>query len=203
VTTAAGTGEGGTAEGLARLVERIEDDTRLDAAADAIARVTDPLLARPGVRSALRGERIGHALHPLLTDVPIGTWLSALLLDLMGGRRARPAATALVATGVVAALPTAATGLAEWQATHGRARRVGVAHAVGNVFGLVMFVLSLVARLRGRHRGGVLFGLAGAGALSAGGYLGGHLSIAQKIGTADPRWLRRTGAVPGEQDPTV
>jgi hypothetical protein len=37
---------------------------------------------RPGpVKDALSGDWLGHALHPLLTDLPIGTWTSAVLLD--------------------------------------------------------------------------------------------------------------------------
>ncbi|HWH14554.1 MAG TPA: DUF2231 domain-containing protein [Miltoncostaeaceae bacterium] len=200
---AAGTAHRPTPGPLAALVERIEDDARLDAPADAVARALEPVLAHDGLRSALRGEWLGHAVHPLMTDVPIGTWLSAILLDAAGGPRARPAATALVGVGVAAAVPTALTGLAEWQATTGRARRVGLVHAAANVAGVLMFVVSLVARLFGRHRGGARAALLGGAALSAGGYLGGHLSIAQKVGTADPRWLERTGAHVGEQDPTA
>lgn len=205
------TGTGGSAEGtdsrvpegLAGLVEAIEDDERLDRVGDAIASVTGPLLASPRLRSALRGEWQGHALHPILTDIPIGTWTSALLLDLVGGRRARPAATALVGIGVAAAVPTVASGLAEWEDTRDRARRVGVAHALANSTGLVLFVMSLVARLTGRHRGGVTLGVLGAVALGGGGYLGGHLSIAQKVGTADPRFLRRSGGRTGDQTPVT
>ena len=31
----------------------------------------------------LRGEWLGHAVHPLLTDVALGTWTSASILDLL------------------------------------------------------------------------------------------------------------------------
>ena len=191
-----------TAAPLAALVERIEDDTRLDAAVAALDRIARPLHRRRGLRSALRGERIGHALHPLLTDVPLGTWMSATVLDLAGGRRARPAARLLLGVGVAAAVPTVVTGVAEWQAAGPRARRVGIAHGVVNSAGLVLYALSLVARLRGRHRRGVVLALSGAGVVSVGGYLGGHLSLVHKVGTADPRLLDRAdpggeGAAPG------
>ena len=60
------------------------------------------------------GEWLGHALHPLLTDLPLGCWLSAGLLDLLGGRRGRPAAQRLVALGLLFVPVTAASGLVDW-----------------------------------------------------------------------------------------
>ena len=56
--------------------------------------VRDAVPAGP-VKDALSGIWLGHALHPLLTDLPIGTWTSAVLLDWLGGGRApRPPRTA-------------------------------------------------------------------------------------------------------------
>ena len=40
-------------------------------------------------RTLSSGYLVGHALHPLLTDVPIGMWTSALTLDRVGGRGRR------------------------------------------------------------------------------------------------------------------
>ena len=112
--------------------------------------------------------------------------MSASLLDLFGGKPARPAATGLVGFGVAMALPTAAAGLAEWRSAGRVSRRVGVVHAAVNTSALALYMASFLARLRGKHRRGVLLGLAGGGAGWAGGYLGGHLSLVRKIGTADP-----------------
>ena len=53
----------------------------------------------------LRGEWLGHALHPTLTDVTLGTWTSATLLDLFGGRDSSAAAQRLIGTGLLAAGP--------------------------------------------------------------------------------------------------
>jgi hypothetical protein len=50
-----------------------------------------------------------------------------------------------------------------------------------------------VCRLRDRHRLGVAFGLAGGTFATVGGYLGGHLSLVRKIGTADPALLSDEG----------
>src|SRR5688500_4935677 len=43
---------------------------------------------RPGpVKDALHGVPLGHPAHPPLTDVPMGCWMSAAVLDLMPGTR--------------------------------------------------------------------------------------------------------------------
>lgn len=132
-----------------------------------------------GLREALSGAWLGHPLHPMLTDVVIGTWTSAALVDLIGGRQGRPAADRLVAAGVFAAPPTLASGWSDWLDAGTADRelaRIGVVHAVGNGAAFALHVASLRARLRGDRSRGVLLSLAGLGLAGAGGYLGGHLS---------------------------
>ncbi|HEV2809644.1 MAG TPA: DUF2231 domain-containing protein [Acidimicrobiales bacterium] len=171
---------------LSRAVHRIERSPSLDAPVRAMASLADRVLRSPQVYAALRGEQLGHALHPLLTDFPLGSWTSASLVDLFGGQRARSAATGLVGFGVAMTLPTALAGLAEWRSAGHVSRRVGVVHAAVNTTTLALYTASLLARLRGNHSRGVVLALAGGGAGWAGGYLGGHLSLVRKIGTADP-----------------
>jgi hypothetical protein len=108
------------------------------------------------------------------------------LLDLFGGMEAPRPAQRLVGFGLVVAAPTAAAGLAEWQATVGGARRVGVVHAAGNTAATALYGLSCLARRRDRHGLAVGLGVGGGMAATVGGYLGGHLSLERKIGTADP-----------------
>jgi nitrite reductase/ring-hydroxylating ferredoxin subunit/uncharacterized membrane protein len=167
---------------LAQQLERLE---QLDAVAKPLGRAVRGL-TRPGpARDALSGRAIGHALHPLMTDVPIGTWTSATLLDLIGGRDAPRASERLIAVGIAASLPTAATGLLDWSDTEpadDEVRRVGVVHAVANAAALSLYSASLLARRRGRRGRGRAFALAGAGALTVGGHLGGHLSYAKGVG---------------------
>lgn len=177
---------GSTLRPLAAAIRRMEGAGVLDRPAQALRRVLDAVLASPRARSALRGEPIGHALHPLLTDFPLGAWLSTTLLDLFGGRSARRAATGLLGFGVTAALPTVLTGLAEWREATGPARRVGVVHAAVNSTALGLYSSSLMARLRGRHTTAVVLGVAGGLVATVGGYLGGHLSLVLKVATADP-----------------
>ena len=110
--------------------------------------------------------------------------MSASLLDFVGGRDARRASRRLIGFGLLVAAPTAASGLAEWQATSGGARRVGVVHAGVNTTATVLYASSWLARRRGRHGVGVVLGVAGGLSATLGGYFGGHLSLVRKVGTA-------------------
>jgi uncharacterized membrane protein len=169
---------------LAALLARIEDARALDPAVAVGLRATAALARRPGLDAALRGRPMGHAAHPMLTDVPIGSWTSANLIDMAGGRRGRPLATGLLAIGCVSAAPAIATGIAEWRAAPPEDRRTGLVHAALNAMALVLYTASLVCRLRRRHGCGVALAAAGTAVASAGGYLGGHMAIARKVGTA-------------------
>ncbi|MDI3331736.1 MAG: Rieske (2Fe-2S) protein [Micrococcus sp.] len=154
--------------------------------AAAVSRAVSP---RP-VRNLLSGTALGHPAHPVLTDLPIGAWSMAAVLDVVGGRAAEPAADLLVATGVAAAVPTAATGLNDWSDTKGAARRVGQVHAAANTIGLALYSASYAYRRRGRRTTGKALGLAGLGAVLAGGFLGGHLSYALGVNVNRTAWRR-------------
>ena len=165
---------------LHEAVGRIEGAEQLDGA----AKVAQGL-ARQGLRShtvdaVLRGEPLGHALHPALVVLPMGSWLSASLLDLTGGDAA--AARRLVGFGCLAALPTAAAGAADFVRTSGAERRVGFVHAGVNDLALGMYLLSWRSRARGRRGAGAALALAGGGLLAIGGWLGGHLAYSRGVG---------------------
>jgi len=139
-------------------------------------------LVKPGrLKDTLSGTWLGHALHPVLTDVVIGSWTSAFLLDLLG-EKGEDAADALIAVGIVSALPTALSGVNDWADTTGDARRMGIVHGLGNVIGLGAYSASLAMRLSGRRRAGVLASTLGGGLLTFTAYLGGHLVYDYGIG---------------------
>lgn len=168
------------------LTLKLEEAQGLDAVVHAI---DSPIRAAfgSGTRGGvLRGDWLGHALHPVMTDLVIGTWTSATLLDLVGGRDTTKAAQRLVGVGLVAFAPTAWTGWAEWSEAGPREKRVGVVHAVVNGAAAGMQVASWRARRRGRHVRGAALGLAGMSVSSVAAYLGGHLASARKVGTHDP-----------------
>ena len=167
-------------ETIAERIERLE----------ALDRVSEPL--QKAVRTAvpqesdlkdlLSGTWLGHPIHPPLTDVVVGAWTSAFLLDLFGDERGEQAADRLVAAGVLAAVPTAAAGLSDWAELRGGSRRVGSVHAVGNTTALVLHTLSLAARLRGDRGRGRALSAIGYGVATFSAWLGGHLSFAKGVG---------------------
>jgi nitrite reductase/ring-hydroxylating ferredoxin subunit/uncharacterized membrane protein len=165
--------------GAHALAERITGLAALDGPAAAVAKRVRGLLGPGALKDAISGTWLGHPLHPPLTDVPIGTWTSATLLDVLGGPASRPAAERLIGVGIAAAVPTALSGAVEYadsEPGHDEVRRAGAAHALANVTALSLYGASLLARRRGSHATGVLLGLAGATALVSGGWLGGLLA---------------------------
>lgn len=128
-------------------------------------------------RSPLHTDVLGHSVHPLLTDLTLGSWMSASLLDLVGGAQARPAATLLVGAGLAAAGPTAIAGTGDWAEMSGAERRIGAVHALGTDVATFLLLGSLVARLRGGYAAGRRLGLAGNLVAAGAGFLGGHLAL--------------------------
>lgn len=164
------------------LLARLESAEALDAPGKAIGDGVRSTISAGAVKDAISGTWLGHALHPMLTDVVIGSFLSATLLDLIGGGRA---SERLIAVGIAAYGPTALTGVNDWadsERADDAVRRVGLVHAASNAAALSLYASSLAARRRGAQASGVLLSMAGAAALAAAGYLGGHLSLRRGVG---------------------
>ncbi len=163
------------------LGEQLEAAADLDRFVGPVRDVAVRLIPKGRIKDALHGVWLGHPLHPMLTDLPIGFWTSAFVLDLLG-RRHRAGADTLVGLGVVSALPTAAAGLADWSELNQPERRSGLVHGVANVTATAFYAMSLVARRRGRRLSGVTLAMAGAAAATFGGFLGGHLTFRRASG---------------------
>lgn len=175
---------------LRELPLRAEQMESLDQVAGALARAVERAApAGSSVNEALSGTDVGHPLHPPLTDVVIGAWTSAVALDWLGGKSARPAADWLLALGVVSALPTAAAGLNDWATLDGPTRRLGLVHATTNVVATGLFATSWLARKAGRRFVGRSLALAGYGTVSVGAFLGGHLSFRRGVGVDHTAFL--------------
>ena len=170
---------------LAGAVRHIEADDRLDPVATQVQWVAGPLGAGT-IGEILRGDWLGHALHPLLTDLPLGLWLGTGVLDVFGGKRSRPAAQRLLGIGLLLVPPTVAAGFVDSETVREpRSRRVIAVHAAGNTVVAALYLLSWRARRHDRYgRGRALALLAGSLAWAT-GYLGGHLSFARGIGTGE------------------
>jgi nitrite reductase/ring-hydroxylating ferredoxin subunit/uncharacterized membrane protein len=164
-------------------VRAIADLAALDPVGKALGSAARSLFRPRGLKEALSGSWLGHPLHPVLTDVTIGTFTSAILLDWLGGRENRSASQRLIGLGLLSAAPVVASGYSDWGDTevgNEAVRRIGVVHAASNATAASLFAASWAARRRGED--GRLLALAAATALTAGGYLGGHLSFAEGVG---------------------
>jgi uncharacterized membrane protein len=160
------------------LVRGIERQTRLDPFVGGVHTVARRV-APDSARDLLSGKWLGHALHPMLTDLPLGCWLSAGALDVVGGRQSRPAARRLVALGVLASVPAAVTGASDFRdVRHATQRRVAAVHGVGNVVVVACYIASWRARRRDHHFRGMALAMLGAAGTAVTGYLGGHLLLA-------------------------
>ncbi len=137
------------------------------------------------VKNALHGVWLGHPLHSAITDVPVGSWTTAAVLDLLeaGGQNQYGAgADAAVAVGLVGAVGSAVTGLTDWSDTQGKPQRVGALHGLLNATAATLYTASYIARKK-RNRGlGRALAFAGYGLVIASAYLGGAISYRQRIG---------------------
>lgn len=170
---------------LEPLVAAVESAQILDVPGRAVGRAARAILSPGRAKAALSGTWLGHALHPLLTDLVVGSFVSASLLDVVGGDESGHASERLIAVGIAAYGPTALTGVSDWsdsEAVDDRVRRTGLVHAVSNAAALALYTASLAARRRGSRRQGAVLGAAGATVLMTAGYLGGHLSYALGVG---------------------
>lgn len=135
-------------------------------------------------KSVLNGTPMRHRIHPALIIVPLGAWTTAAVLDLLDAiqsedseRMYGPSADASIALGLIAVLPTAAAGIADWVDIYDQHRRVGMAHAVLNSVAIAFYGVSLGLRLTNSERRGLarVFSTLGLGTVMLGGALGGEL----------------------------
>ncbi|MFJ9574959.1 Rieske 2Fe-2S domain-containing protein [Streptomyces sp. NPDC101191] len=160
-------------------MDRLEKSSRGDRVVDALRGVVRSL-PLGSARDALHGRWLGHPVHPLLVQFPIGAWLSAAVLDLVPGQSR--AARLLVGAGLAGAGPAAVAGWVDWAEMRKPQQRVGLVHAAANIAGVGLYAASLTARCRGRHWRGRMWGFCGLTAIGVGGAIGGHLAYRQAAG---------------------
>jgi nitrite reductase/ring-hydroxylating ferredoxin subunit len=162
---------------LRQLLTRIERARALDGISDRLQAAVQAVARPQAVQDTLHGVWLGHPLHPVLVQVPVGAFLSAAVLDLVpGGRRA---ATTLIAVGTASTPPAIAAGLLDWSQMTKDRRRIGLVHATANAIAVGLYIGSLAARSNGRGGRGRALAFAGLSVAGAGAYLGGHLAYAQ------------------------
>jgi nitrite reductase/ring-hydroxylating ferredoxin subunit/uncharacterized membrane protein len=192
---------------VAGLLDRLERQAELDQVIAPVRSLGQRLVGSGRRRDVMSGTQLGHAAHPVVVDLPIGFWTSAMVLDVTAPRQRR-AARRLVGLGVLAALPAVATGLSDWVDTDGAEARVGLVHATANTVALICYSLSWWGRRRGGYAGQLWSG-AGATAATVGGWLGGHLAYGLGVGvdtnafeTGPEEWTRAGRPPPLDGTPT-
>jgi uncharacterized membrane protein len=169
-----------------RSLEAVENVDALDVPSEAIQAKLRAWVGDTPVERVLGGAWLGHPVHPIGVQVPIGLWLAAAVLDLDG--RHDDGARRLVGAGLLAVPPAVAAGLVDWSVLTPRQRRVGVVHAAVNAVASACFAASYRCRRGGRRTAGRMWTLLGLGAVGIGGALGGHLAYSQGAGVY--RWSR-------------
>lgn len=156
----------------------IDEQKWLDGLSDAIQPIISDAFKAGGetgriAKDLLNGVWLGHPLHPVITDVPIGAWTMSQLFDVLsmatgGDDNLDLASDVTLAAGIVAAVGAALTGFTDWSdidSYNASRRRMGLAHALINVAGLTLNLGSLALRMGGRRHRGL------ARTLSASGYV--------------------------------
>lgn len=163
-----------------KTVEAIEEAEALDPLVSRVRSFVKAVVRPRAVRDVLHGVPVGHAVHPALVLVPIGSWIGSAILDVFPG--SERASRVLVGAGVATVLPSVVTGLTDWSELHEQQQRVGLVHAAANAAATGLYAVSFVQRSRGRQASGRMFGLAGLAFVGLSGYLGGHLAYRQAAG---------------------
>jgi uncharacterized membrane protein len=157
----------------------------------------------------------GHPLHPPLTDATIGMFVLAAGLAVLGalgaiGEAAGKACWLALVGGLIVAVPTAATGFADWvRLEWGSARwRTATLHLTAMVTAVVLFAVAAWLQHRGYLRGdvtagGLVFSILGLIALTAGGWLGGAIVFVHGFRVLAAEERDDTGATGVRATPTT
>lgn len=126
------------------------------------------------VKDLLNGTWLGHSIHALLTDVPIGAFTLAIVFDVLGFAAAADIA---ITVGIVTMLAAALAGWADYADADGKAKPYGTVHQVLMLTALALYALSLWIREASWTDRGVAVWLSVAGyvVLAVGAYIGGEL----------------------------
>jgi nitrite reductase/ring-hydroxylating ferredoxin subunit len=163
----------------ARLFDRIDAMPWLARWSQGLGAVAGPVrtkLAPSGMVDLLHGRWLGHALHPALSDLPIGLWAGSVLLYLLGFSGA---AVALSLAGIATALVAMVTGIADLLVADGHDRRVGVLHGLLMTVALVIQIGSPVAYFLGAVVVAAILAVVSLLITVGAAYLGGHLVLAR------------------------
>ena len=177
-------------ESTSALVQ-MADQPALDVVAEPLAEAIRNAYSTAGatgqmIKNAMHGVWLGHPLHPVFTDIPIGAWTTGLVLDAVAAVRNEPAiedaADMAIAVGLVGAAGAAITGLTDWSETSGQARRTGLLHGLMNITATTLYAAAYFLRRGGSRATGQTCAVAGYGIALGAAWLGGDLVYDQRVG---------------------
>jgi nitrite reductase/ring-hydroxylating ferredoxin subunit/uncharacterized membrane protein len=173
----------------ANAIARLTDQPALDKIAQPLSKAVRGAYEAGGpvgqrAKDAVHGVWLGHPLHPVFTDVPLGAWTTALALDASsnGDPGMRRAATFAMGVGLLGAVGSAVTGLTDWSETNGESRRTGLIHGLLNIAATSLIATAFFTRHRDGDVNGRAFAWAGFTIAVASAYLGGDLVYRQRVG---------------------
>jgi uncharacterized membrane protein len=175
-----------------KIIDTIEHEPSLLVAGAELQRYIRRIERRyPRFSSAMRGEWLGHPLHPIMTDMAIGGYTVAWALDLGWGlsdkqltalqKRLNAAADYSIAIGLVGSVLCVMTGPFDWARTKGSARTIGLVHMATNAVGTAIYLGSWLSRKRA-SKARFWLSMLGTVVITAGAYLGGYMVYRQGVG---------------------
>jgi nitrite reductase/ring-hydroxylating ferredoxin subunit/uncharacterized membrane protein len=172
-------------------LSRLADQPALDKVAEPLSRAVRTAYKSAGpagqqAKNAMHGVWLGHPLHPVFTDLPIGAWTTGLVLDAVAAashnRAMEKAADVAIGVGLAGAAAAAVTGLTDWSETSGRSRRSGLLHGLLNIASTTLYAASFLLRKNGSRRAGWSCAITGYSIALGAAYLGGDLVYDQQVG---------------------
>jgi len=135
----------------------------------------------------LHGTWLGHPLHPVLTDVTIGSWLFGTIFDVLSifpfTGHIRRAADTLLTLGTISAVPTALAGLTDYSGIKRNAAKYGALHGILNTLAFLCYFRSVRSRSSGHRFAALLFSLFGLSIATLSAYIGGDMVYRLNVGT--------------------
>ncbi|MGI9059459.1 MAG: Rieske 2Fe-2S domain-containing protein [Ktedonobacteraceae bacterium] len=177
--------------------EYVENQTWLDTLSNPFQSWLLKLFGQPGepnrkIKNMLNGTWLGHSVHPMLTDIPLGAWTGTTLLDIAAlageNKDIENSADLTLVLGLLGAGGAAVTGVTDWSDLDGTDRRVGMMHGLLNGSITVMYLVSLIMRRTGQRRAGVALSTLGYLTSLFSAYLGGEMVFAKGVGVNHVAW---------------
>jgi nitrite reductase/ring-hydroxylating ferredoxin subunit/uncharacterized membrane protein len=184
-----------------RIVDAIGRQRWLDSPSKALQQAIKKTFAAGGstgqqIENVLHGTGMGLGvpLHPVVTDIPIGAWTVALVLDALdtinGDDDFAPGADAAIAVGLVGALGAVPSGLTDWQHLNTKPLHLGLVHGVMNISATLLYSIAWLLRRRGARGAGKGLAIGAYTITVLAAHLGGDLIYKEQIGVthAKPVW---------------